>query len=82
MWVLLWHSDLDVNVVISVAVAVHPPNAFPLQPDHLISLATGRNLKKQLTLKTENRQQKFPRQKLCVGKTKAVLQLKYSTGFN
>lgn len=57
MWVLLWHSDLDVNVVISIAVAIHPPNAFPLQPDHLISLATGRNLKKQLTLKqrTDNR---------------------------
>ncbi len=51
MWVLLWHSDLDVNVVISIAVAVHPPNAFPLQPDHLISLATGRDLKRQMTFK-------------------------------
>lgn len=53
MWVLLWHSDLDVNVVISIAVAVHPPDAFPLQPDHLVSLAAGRNLK------TQNRQQGF-----------------------
>lgn len=45
VWLLLGHSDLYVNIVISVAVAVQPPNAFPLQPDHLINLATGRNLK-------------------------------------
>lgn len=55
MCVLLGHSDLDVNIMISVAVAVHPPNAFPVQPDHLISLAAGRNLKTETTdLETEN----------------------------
>lgn len=31
--------------MISIAVAVYPPNAFPLQPDDLISLAAGGNLK-------------------------------------
>ncbi len=57
MWVLLWYSDLNVNVVISIAVAVHPPNAFPLQPDHLISLAAWRNLKTHRTSwqRTDNR---------------------------
>lgn len=45
VWFLLGHFDLDVNVMISVAVAVHPPNAFPLQPDRLIGLTAGRNLK-------------------------------------
>lgn len=44
----LGHSDFDVNIVISVAVGVHPPNAFPLQPDYLISLATRGNLKTQM----------------------------------
>lgn len=43
----LGNSNFDVNIVISVAVAVHPPNALPLQPDHLISLATRGNLKTQ-----------------------------------
>lgn len=44
-------------MVISVAVAVHPPNAFPLQPDYLINLATRGNLKTQTTnFHTENRQ--------------------------
>lgn len=41
---LLWHSDLDVNIVISVDVTVHLSNALPLQPDHLVALTTGRNL--------------------------------------
>lgn len=40
MKVLLWHPDLDVNIVISIAVAVDLVNAFSLQPDHLISLTT------------------------------------------
>lgn len=44
--VSLWYSDLDVNVVISVAVAVHLSNALPLQPDNLVALTTGRNLHK------------------------------------
>lgn len=42
--VLLGHFDLDVHVVVSVAVAAHPPDAFPLEADHLVALATGRNL--------------------------------------
>lgn len=45
--VSLWHSDLDVNVVISVAVTVHLSNALPLQPDNLVGLTTGRNLHKR-----------------------------------
>lgn len=44
--VSLWHSDLDVNIVISVAVTVHLSNALPLQPDNLVGLTTGRNLQK------------------------------------
>lgn len=44
MTVSLWHSDLDVNIVISVAVTVHLSDALPLQPDHLVGLTTGRNL--------------------------------------
>ena len=47
MSVLLWHSDLDVNIVISIAVTVHPANAFSLQTDDLIGLASRRNLKMQ-----------------------------------
>lgn len=45
MRVLLWQSDLDVSIVVSVAVAVHLSNALPLQPDNLVALATGRNLR-------------------------------------
>lgn len=44
MRVLLRHSDLDVSIVISIAVAVHLSNAVPLEPDNLVGLATGRNL--------------------------------------
>ena len=47
MCVLLWHFDFDMNVMIAITIAVHPPNAFALHPDHLISLTTGRNLKRQ-----------------------------------
>lgn len=47
MRVLLWHSYLDVYNVISIAIAVHLANTFPLQPDHLIRLTACRNLKSQ-----------------------------------
>lgn len=30
VWVLRWYFNLDVNVMISITVAVHPPNAFAL----------------------------------------------------
>lgn len=44
MTILLWHSDLYVSIVISIAVAVHLSNAIPLEQDNLVGLATGRNL--------------------------------------
>lgn len=57
MHVLLRHFDFDMNVMISVTVAVHPPNAFALQPDHLVGLTTGRNLETQkLRSETDGKQ--------------------------
>jgi len=42
--VLLGHSDLNVNVVVSVDIAVHLADAFALQTDGLVHRAAGGNL--------------------------------------
>lgn len=65
MRVLLWHSDLDVNIVISIAEAVQLANAFPLKPGHLISLTTWRDLKTQMTLKQRTDHIHFSTETLC-----------------
>ena len=44
MCILLGYSDLDVDVVVSVDVAVQLADALALQPDGLVHLAAGGNL--------------------------------------
>ena len=41
---LLWDSDLDVDVVVTKAVAVHSLDALALQSDALVWLHPRRNL--------------------------------------
>ena len=41
---LLRYSDLDVNIVISITIAVHPLDPLSLKTDLLVGLATWRDL--------------------------------------
>lgn len=41
---LLWNSDLDVNVVITIAIAINPGDAFPSQANLLVCLNASRDL--------------------------------------
>lgn len=44
---LLWNSDLDVNVVVSIAIAINPGDAFPRQANLLVCLNPSRDLLKK-----------------------------------
>lgn len=41
---LLWNSDLDVNVVVTIAIAINPGDAFPRQANLLVCLNPSRDL--------------------------------------
>lgn len=44
---LLRNSDLDVNVVVSIAIAINPGDAFPRQANLLVCLNPSRDLLKK-----------------------------------
>lgn len=44
---LLWNSDLDMNVVVAISIAINPGDSFPSHANLLVCLNPRRNLQRK-----------------------------------